>query len=61
MRRVRVTRVISTNNRQTGCRNVTCHILRVYGRLDSEFSMSANALEKVAVEVYQIKKAHLQI
>lgn len=29
--------------------------------LDSEFSMSAKALEKVAVEIYQIKKAYLQI
>lgn len=54
-------RVISTNNRQTGCRNMTCHILRVQGLLDSEFSMSANASEKVAVEVYQIKKAYLEI
>lgn len=29
--------------------------------LNSEFSMSAKALEEVTVKVYQIKKAYLQI
>lgn len=49
-------RVISTSNRHNGWRNVTCHIISVRLCLfHSEVSMSAKALEKVAVEVYQIK------